>query len=114
MNKELLSKEGLIGILKNYKIIKKSAEICGDENALKTLDMLHKIDDIIDALPETHKDIINAIYKNDLTWLQTAEKLYITNNTISRYKQQALNMILDAYNGKYIYRIVHTNTDKKL
>jgi len=96
--------EYVLFLLKNYRAINDDEEKCTSSfvpiHGL-VRDLQH-VDKALDALDNYSKKIIKDIYFDGMSWLDAAEKNYVSHSTISRARKKALRMIINYFESNCV------------
>ena len=89
--------------LKNYHYAKYSATIAPEvpENRA-VIELLEKIDRAITALPDMEGQVIDCLYHHRMSWNATANRLYISPNTLNRNRKSGIKHIAEMLDGTYV------------
>jgi DNA-directed RNA polymerase specialized sigma subunit len=94
--------EYVLFLLKNYKAINDEKKESGSSfvpiNGM--VRDLQYIDQALDALDNYSTRIIKDIYFDGMSWLDAAEKNYVSHSTISRARKKALRTIINYFEGR--------------
>jgi len=95
--------EYVLFLLRNYRAINE------DKHAPASFVPLHglvrdlqQVDKALDALDSYSKAIIRDIYVNGLSWIDAAEKNYVSHSTISRARKKAIKTIINYFENERV------------
>lgn len=91
--------EYVLFLLRNYKVIDEEQKRC-DHSFVPmgglVRDLRH-VDKALDLMDNYSRRIIKDIYLDGMSWLDAAEKNYVSHSTISRTRKKALKTIINYF-----------------
>ncbi len=95
--------EYVLFLLRNYRAINEDKNMPASFVPLHGLVRdLQQVDKALDALDNYSKKIIKDIYVNGMSWMDAAEKNYVSHSTISRARKKAIRTIINYFETKII------------
>ena len=95
-----LDKETLLFVLKNIGAIECQTYAAINQEVKDAAKNVYQyVCCLLEMLPEQEAEIMRGLYKEKKTWSFICDTLYISKNTLARYKDKAIRRMLDVANG---------------
>lgn len=95
-----LERETLLFILKNIRTIRAQAATAINPAAKEAAGHVWQyVDCLLGLLPKEEERALRALYVEEITWIAAEARLHMARNSIARYRNKAIQRMLDMANG---------------